>query len=113
MNNQCSPPKQAEEDLRAEELASLSEAERERLASYCKALGHPIRVQILDLLKSMDRCVCGELVDVLPLAQSTVSQHLKVLKEVGLVQGALEGPRTRYCLNKDGFQDFIVLSARL
>jgi ArsR family transcriptional regulator len=70
----------------------------DELASLAKALGHPARVQILRLLARRTTCVCGEIVDELPLAQSTVSQHLKVLKEAGLVRGEIEGPRTCYCI---------------
>lgn len=63
-----------------------------------KALGHPARVQILRILIAKNACVCGELVDELPLAQSTVSQHLKVLKEAGLIRGDVDGPRVCYCV---------------
>lgn len=70
------------------------------LANLCKALAHPARIKILKHLLEENRCVCGQLVEILPLAQSTVSQHLKTLKEVGLVQGEVEGPRTCYCVNK-------------
>jgi len=73
----------------------------DRLAEICKALAHPARIQILAHLKEIDQCVCGQLVEVLPLAQSTVSQHLKILKTAGLVQGEVEGPRTCYCINHD------------
>lgn len=63
-----------------------------------KALGHPARVQIMRMLVRRSSCVCGDIVDVLPLAQSTVSQHLKVLKEAGLIRGEITGPRTCYCV---------------
>ena len=63
-----------------------------------KALGHPARVQILRLLTRKNSCVCGDIVEELPLAQSTVSQHLKVLKEAGLIRGEVDGPRVCYCL---------------
>jgi len=69
-------------------------------AAVCKALGHPARVRIVAHLMEIDRCICGQIVDILPLAQSTVSQHLKQLKEAGLVLGEVEGPRTCYCLNR-------------
>ncbi len=68
------------------------------LATFAKAIGHPLRVRILRLLVLKSRCVCGELVDELPVAQSTVSQHLKVLKDAGLVQGEIDGPRVCYCI---------------
>ena len=72
----------------------------DELANLCKALAHPARIKILKHLLDENRCVCGRIVELLPLAQSTVSQHLKVLKEVGLVQGEVEGPKTCYCVNK-------------
>ena len=73
----------------------------DRLATICKALAHPARIHILAHLKEIDQCVCGQLVEVLPLAQSTVSQHLKILKTAGLIKGEVEGPRTCYCSNHD------------
>ena len=69
------------------------------LARMTKALGHPARVAIMRLLIARGECVCGAIVDELPLAQATVSQHLKVLKDVGLVQGEIDGPRVCYCVN--------------
>lgn len=78
----------------------------ERFAQICKALAHPARVRIIDHLKSLDRCICGQIVEVLPLAQSTVSQHLKILRAAGLVQGIVEGPRTCYCLDWQVFREF-------
>ena len=68
------------------------------LARLAKALGHPLRVKIVRLLASRTNCVCGELVDELPVAQSTVSQHLKILKEAGLIRGTIDRPRVCYCL---------------
>jgi DNA-binding transcriptional ArsR family regulator len=68
------------------------------LASLAKALGHPARVAIVRLLLRRDGCVCGEIVDELPLAQSTVSQHLNQLKKAGLIRGRIDGPRTCYCV---------------
>jgi ArsR family transcriptional regulator len=65
-------------------------------------LGHPARVAILRLLMRRGECVCGAIVDELPLAQATVSQHLKVLKDAGLVQGEIDGPRVCYCVNPAG-----------
>jgi DNA-binding transcriptional ArsR family regulator len=73
----------------------------DELAAMCKALGHPARIKILKHLLKEDHCICGRIVEVLPLAQSTVSQHLKILKESGLVQGEVEGPKTCYCVDKD------------
>lgn len=71
----------------------------EELARFGAAIGHPARVQILRILAARGTCICGEIVEVLPLAQSTVSGHLKVLKAAGLVQGEVDGPRTCYCLS--------------
>lgn len=73
----------------------------EDLARMTRALGHPARIAILRTLAER-ACLCGEIVDVLPLAQSTVSQHLKVLREAGLVTGAVDGPRTCYTLDQQG-----------
>ncbi|WP_428262979.1 ArsR/SmtB family transcription factor [Haliangium sp.] len=70
----------------------------EHLARLAKALGHPARVAIIRLLVRREGCVCGEIVDELPLAQSTVSQHLKQLKDAGLVRGEVDGPRVCYCV---------------
>ena len=71
----------------------------ERLAQLAWAVAHPARVRIVRLLISRKACVCGEIVDQLPLAQSTVSQHLKILKVSGLVQGEVDGPKVCYCIN--------------
>jgi ArsR family transcriptional regulator, arsenate/arsenite/antimonite-responsive transcriptional repressor len=73
----------------------------EELALLAKALGHPARVRIMSLLLARDACYCGQLVDELALAQATVSQHLKVLKEAGLVVGEIEGLRTCYCASRE------------
>lgn len=68
------------------------------LAILTRALGHPIRVQIIRFLAGRSSCMCGDIVDVLPLAQSTVSQHLKTLKAAGLIRGEVDGPRVCYCI---------------
>jgi ArsR family transcriptional regulator len=70
----------------------------EELSTMAKALGHPARVQIMRLLVRREACICGDIVDEFPLAQSTVSQHLKVLKESGLIKGEIDGPRVCYCV---------------
>lgn len=85
----------------------------ETFARICKALGHPARVKIVAFLQKADRCICGEIVQILPLAQSTVSQHLKQLKDAGLIRGAVEGPRTCYCLDRDLLATFKRLAAKL
>lgn len=71
-----------------------------QLAEQAKALSHPARLAIVRLLAVRDECICGEIVDGLPLAQSTVSRHLKVLRDAGLVQGTIDGPRSCYCLDR-------------
>lgn len=73
----------------------------QELADIAKAMAHPARVQILRVLNDQDQCIVGDLVDILPLSQSTVSQHLKELKRVGLIKGEIEGPRTCYCVNEE------------
>jgi ArsR family transcriptional regulator len=73
-----------------------------RLARMLKALGNPIRFQIVEILARQQVCMTGEIVDKTPLAQSTISQHLKVLREAGLIRGEIEGPATCYCLDANG-----------
>jgi len=70
-----------------------------KLANVAKALGHPARIAILNLLAKRDACMCGDIVDELPLSQSTVSQHLKELKEAGLITGEIEGAKVCYCID--------------
>src|ERR1700722_15824388 len=71
-----------------------------RVAKYAKALSHPARVAIVKLLLSKQACICGDIVDELPLSQSTVSQHLKELKEAGLIKGDIEGAKVWYCIDE-------------
>jgi ArsR family transcriptional regulator, arsenate/arsenite/antimonite-responsive transcriptional repressor len=81
-------------------------------AALCRALAHPARIRILRHLLRVDRCICGHIVEIMPLAQSTVSQHLKILKESGLIRGEVEGPKTCYCVNRTKLavmKQFIVL----
>jgi ArsR family transcriptional regulator, arsenate/arsenite/antimonite-responsive transcriptional repressor len=91
------PPAGARRDLPDLRPVEGPEADEE-LAHLAKALGHPARVQIMRLLVRREACICGDIVDELPLAQSTVSQHLKVLKEAGLIRGDIDGPRVCYCV---------------
>jgi DNA-binding transcriptional ArsR family regulator len=74
------------------------------MADIAKALSHPARIRILKILTEMDVCMCGDIVEQLPLAQATVSQHLKELKRVGLIQGEIEGPKVCYCVNNKTLQ---------
>jgi ArsR family transcriptional regulator len=80
------------------------EAADTELAALAKALAHPARIAILKLLAKRNTCVCGDIVDELPLAQATVSQHLKELKEAGLIRGTISGPRVCYCLDYAALQ---------
>lgn len=93
------------------EMAALIEEPRlaNELALVAKALGHPTRVQILRVLLARESCFCGEIVDQLTLAQATVSQHLKVLKDAGLIQGEIDGPRTCYCAVRERLAQLHVL----
>jgi DNA-binding transcriptional ArsR family regulator len=75
-----------------------------RIAAYAKALSHPARVAILKLLLSKKACICGDIVDELPLSQSTVSQHLKELKQAGLIKGDIEGVRICYCVDEEEWE---------
>ena len=78
----------------------------DRLACMAKALGHPARVRIVRLLAERQACVTGDLVAELPLAQSTISEHVRILREAGLIQGEITGPRTSYCLSRAGLAAF-------
>jgi DNA-binding transcriptional ArsR family regulator len=93
----CCPPAAPASPLPASEAEQNTE-----LARLAKALGHPARVAIMRLLLRRESCVCGEIVEELPLAQSTVSQHLRQLKEAGLIRGEVEGPRVCYCVEPSG-----------
>ncbi len=83
----------------AQNKSSLFNPDEIELAGMAKALSHPARIKILNILIDKNVCMCGDIVDLLPLAQSTVSQHLRELKRVGLIQGEIEGPKTCYCLD--------------
>jgi predicted transcriptional regulator len=74
------------------------------LAGIAKALGHPVRLRILALLAKETCCFTGELTEVIPMAQSTISQHLKALLEAGLIQGEINPPKVRYCINRENWE---------
>ncbi|MBK7571629.1 MAG: winged helix-turn-helix transcriptional regulator [Bacteroidetes bacterium] len=76
------------------------------LADFANAISHPARVAILKEIARKESCICGEIVEVLPLAQSTVSQHLKELLKAGLITGTVEGPKSCYCINWKTFEQF-------
>ena len=79
--------------------------EQNRIAELAKAFAHPARVAILQLLIQKKACVCGDLVDELPLAQATVSQHLKELKRIGIIKGDIDPPRVCYCINEEVWEE--------
>ena len=77
-----------------------------KIANIAKALGHPARVAIIDYLLKVDTCICGDIVSELPLAQPTISQHLKELKNVGLIKGSIEGTAVCYCIDENTLHEF-------
>lgn len=78
--------------------------DQKQMARFAKAMGHPVRIYILELLSKQSCCFSGDLSEVLPIAKSTLSQHLKELKESGLIQGEIMPPRVRYCLNEENWE---------
>lgn len=83
----------------------LFKTSHKRTSELMKAMGHPARVAIMELLAERQTCICGDITDQLPLAQSTVSQHLKALKKAGLIKGEIDGVRTCYCLDEEGITE--------
>lgn len=75
-----------------------------RLARFAKAMSHPVRIYVLHLLSSQSCCYSSDLSDVLPIAKSTLSQHLRELKNAGLIQGEIESPKIKYCLNNENWE---------
>lgn len=102
----CPPPR---EPRRAGKAGNPDE----ELARLAWALAHPARVRLLRLLLARKACVCGELVEAMPLAQSTVSQHLKILREAGLIQGEIDGPKVCYCIDPAGLRRLKELTAAI
>ena len=105
----CCPAPTVAPDLRPVEGREADD----ELAALGKAIGHPIRVQILRILVRRTACICGDIVEELPVAQSTVSQHLKILKEAGLIRGEVAGPRICYCIEPRVLRRLKVLVAGL
>ena len=105
----CCPPADESLDRRPVE----GDEADEELAALSKALAHPARVKILRILLRKNACICGDIVDELPLAQSTVSQHLKVLKDAGLIRGDVDGPRVCYCIEPRALRRLRALVASL
>ncbi|MDR9365447.1 MAG: metalloregulator ArsR/SmtB family transcription factor [Balneolaceae bacterium] len=85
--------------------AELFDKKQVQTAEFAKALGHPARIAILEILSKRDTCICGDITEQLPLAQSTVSQHLKALKSAGIIKGEIDGVRTCYCLDEETISD--------
>lgn len=108
----CAPLNELEPAVLEAHLLA-QEQDNEALARLAKALGHPARVAIVRLLMRKDSCVCGEIVEELPLAQSTVSQHLKQLKDSGLIRGEIDGPRVCYCIEESAIAELKALVAAL
>jgi len=84
---------------------SIITEEQKKIARYAKALSHPIRIHILKVLSNQSCCYSGDLTEILPIAKSTLSQHLKELKNAGLIQGEIELPKIKYCLNKPNWEE--------
>lgn len=82
----------------------ISERQK-KMARYAKAMGHPIRMYVLELLSRQSCCYSGDLTEILPIAKSTLSQHLKELKDAGLIQGEIEAPRIKYCINRENWNE--------
>jgi len=78
---------------------------QKKAARYAKAMGHPVRMYVLELLSNQSCCYSGDLSDELPIAKSTLSQHLKELKEAGLIQGETELPKIKYCINRENWEE--------
>ena len=86
-------------------MIGMKKTQREKLAAYMKALGHPVRVQIIEIMTREGECISGDLTSQLPVAASTASQHLSILKDAGLISGTIDGPRRCYCTNKTALDE--------
>ena len=84
-----------------------------RLARYAKALAHPVRIYVMEILSRQSCCYSGDLAEVLPIARSTLSQHLKELKEAGLIQGETNPPKIKYCINQERWREARLLLGEL
>lgn len=87
--------------------------DQNKVAAFAKVLGHPARIAILQYLLKSNTCICGDLVDEIGLAQATISQHLRALKEVGLIQGTIEGTSVCYCINPTTWKEIEVIFSTL
>ncbi|NCA84772.1 MAG: ArsR family transcriptional regulator [Clostridia bacterium] len=86
-------------------IKSVASENQIRLARYAKAMGHPVRMYVLELISRQSCCYSGDLSEELPIAKSTLSQHLKELKAAGLIQGEIEAPKIKYCLHKENWKE--------
>lgn len=86
-------------------IKTVTTNEQVKMARYAKAMGHPVRMFVLELLSKQSCCYSGDLSQDLPIAKSTLSQHLKELRDAGLIQGETESPRIRYCINKENWKE--------
>lgn len=86
-------------------LETVTTEQQQKAARYAKAMGHPVRMYVLELLSNQSCCYSGDLSEDLPIAKSTLSQHLKELKEAGLIKGEIEAPRVKYCINKENWNE--------
>jgi DNA-binding transcriptional ArsR family regulator len=93
------------EKIKPDSLSVIPTGTQKRMARYAKALGHPVRVYIMQLLGNQSCCYSGDLSQELPIAKSTLSQHLKELRDSGLIQGEIEAPRVKYCVNKENWEE--------
>lgn len=96
--------------MKIKEVTSL---DQQKAARYAKAMGHPVRMYVLELLSKQACCYSGDLSEELPIAKSTLSQHLKELRDSGLIQGEIEAPRIKYCINKENWKEAQILFKRL
>jgi DNA-binding transcriptional ArsR family regulator len=85
--------------------STVFNAQQNKLATIAKVIGHPARVAIIEFLLKNNTCICNDLVEVLPLSQSTISQHLKELKQVGIIKGEIEGPKMNYCIDEQMWEE--------
>jgi DNA-binding transcriptional ArsR family regulator len=86
---------------------------QKQTARFAKALGHPVRIYVLELLSKQACCYSGDLSEILPIAKSTLSQHLKELKNAGLIQGEIEAPKVKYCINRENWETAKILFKEL
>ncbi|MCF8349237.1 MAG: metalloregulator ArsR/SmtB family transcription factor [Bacteroidales bacterium] len=94
-------------------LIDTTEERHQKTARYAKAMGHPVRLHVLELLSTQNCCYSGDLSEELRIAKSTLSQHLKELKDAGLIQGEIEAPKIRYCLNRENWAEARQLFGKL